>query len=86
MLLVWHVGGCKTQFEPATTSYGSYGMAGFPMHDFPFHVESDFEPSTMPGCTLIPYHAERFGSASHIAPSVSCPLKVAIKVLTILDS
>ena len=24
----------------------------------------------MPGGTLIPYHAERFGSTSHIAPSV----------------
>ena len=24
----------------------------------------------MPGGTLIPYHAERFGSTSHIAPSI----------------
>ena len=60
----------ETHFEPSTTSYGSYGMAGFPMHDLTFHVESEFEPSTMPGGTLIPYHAERFGSTTHISPSV----------------
>ena len=60
----------ETHFEPASTSYGSYGMSSFPTHDLAFHVESDFEPSTMPGGTLIPYHAERFGSTSHIAPSI----------------
>ena len=60
----------ETHFEPATTSYGSYGMTGFPTHDLAFHVESEFEPNTMPGGTLIAYHAERFGSTSHIAPSV----------------
>ena len=60
----------ETHFEPATTSYGSYGMARFPMHDLTFHVESDFQPSTMPGANPIPYHAERFGSTSHIAPSI----------------
>ena len=60
----------ETHFEPASTSYGSYGMSGFPTHDLAFHVEYDFEPNTMPGGTLIPYHAERFGSTSHIAPSI----------------
>ena len=60
----------ETHFEPATTSYGSYGMAGFPMHDLTFHVKSDFKPSTMPGGNPIPYLAERFGSTSHIAPSI----------------
>ena len=35
-----------------------------------FHVESELEPNTIPGGTLIPYHAERFGSTSHIAPSI----------------
>ena len=48
----------------------SYGMFGFPTHDLAFHVESEFEPNTMPGGTLIPYHVERFGSTSHIAPSI----------------
>ena len=60
----------ETHFEPASTSYGSYGMFGFPTHDLAFHVESEFKPNTMPGGTLIPYHAERFGSTSHIAPSI----------------
>ena len=60
----------ETHFEPASTSYGSYGMSGFPTHDLAFHVESEFEPKAMPGGTLIPYHAERFGSTSHIAPSI----------------
>ena len=45
-------------------------MSGFPTHDLAFHVESKFEPSNMPGGTLIPYHVERFGSTSHIAPSI----------------
>ena len=60
----------ETHYEPASTSYGSYGMAGIPTHDFKFHVESEFEPNTTPGGTPIPYHAERFGSTSHIAPSI----------------
>ena len=60
----------ETHFEPASTSYGSYVMSGFPTNDLEFHVESDFEPNTMPRGILIPYHAERFGSISHIAPSI----------------
>ena len=43
-------------------------MFGFPTHDLAFHVESDINPNTIPGATLIPYHAKRFGSTSHIAP------------------
>ena len=61
----------ETHFEPANTSYGSYATTGFPMHDLTFHVESDFEPSTMPGGNPMPYLVERFGSTSHIAPSIS---------------
>ena len=57
----------ETHFEPTSTSYG---MSGFPTHELAFHVESEFEPNTMLGGTLIPYHAERFGSTSHIAPSI----------------
>ena len=45
-------------------------MSGFPTHDLAFHVESKFESNTMPGGTLIPYHAESFGSTSLIAPSI----------------
>ena len=29
----------ETHFKPASTSYGSYGMSGFPTHDLAFHVE-----------------------------------------------
>ena len=60
----------ETHFEPTSTSYGSYATSGFLAHDLTFHVESDFEPNTMPRGTLIPYHTERFGSTSHIAPSI----------------
>ena len=45
----------ETHFEPASTSYGSYGMSGFPTHDLEFHVKYEFEPNTMPRGTLIPY-------------------------------
>ena len=45
-------------------------MSGMPTHDLAFHVESEFEPNTTPRGTPIPYHAERFGSTSHIAPSI----------------
>ena len=60
----------KTHFELASTSYSSYATTGFPMHDLTFHVESNFEPSTKPRGNTIPYLAERFGSTSHIAPSI----------------
>ena len=58
----------ETHFDPPSTSYGSYATTSFPMQDLTFHVESDFEPSTMPGGNPIPYLAERFGSTSHIVP------------------
>ena len=57
----------ETHFEPTSTSYG---MSGFLTHDLVFHVESEFEPNTMPGGTLIRYHEKRFGSTSYIAPSI----------------
>ena len=60
----------ETYYELVSTSYGSYGMSGMPTHDLAFHVESEFEPNTTPGATPIPYHVERFGSTSHIAPSI----------------
>ena len=28
-----------TYYEPASTSYGSYGMSGMPTHDLAFHVQ-----------------------------------------------
>ena len=60
----------ETHFEPTSTSYGSYATSGFPTHYLAFHVKSEFELNTMPGGTLIPYHAERFGGTSHIEPSI----------------
>ena len=60
----------ETDFQPASTSYGSYGMSSFPTHDLAFHVKSEFEPNTTLGGTLIPYHVKRFRSTSHIAPSI----------------
>ena len=57
----------ETHFEPVSTSYGT---SSFPTHDLAFHVESEFKPHTMRRGTLIPYHAERFGSTSHIAPAI----------------
>ena len=50
----------ETHFEPASTSYGSYGIPGFPTHDLAFHVESKFEPNTMPRGTLIPVSFSTF--------------------------
>ena len=60
----------ETYYEPASTSYGSYGMFSMPTHDLEFHVESEFEPNTTPRGIPIPYHVERFGSTSHIAHSI----------------
>ena len=60
----------ETHYEPASTSYGSYGMSSMPTHDLAFQLELEFEPNTTPGGTPIPYHAERFGSTSHIVPSI----------------
>ena len=45
-------------------------MPDISAHDLTHHVDSEIEPSTMPGGTPIPFHAERFGSTSHIAPSI----------------
>ena len=39
----------ETHFELTSTSYGSYGMSGFPTRDLAFHVKSEFVPNTTPG-------------------------------------
>ena len=44
-------------------------MPDIPAHDLAHHAELKVEPSTIPGGTSIPFHAERFGITSHIAPS-----------------
>ena len=62
--------GDETHYEPTSTIHVCYGMSDIPAPDPAHHVESKAEPSTMPGGTPIPFHAERFGSTSHIAPSI----------------
>ena len=62
--------GDETHHEPTSTSHVRYGMPDIPTHDLAHHVESEVEPSTMPGGTPIPFHMEIFGRTSHIAPSI----------------
>ena len=45
-------------------------MSDIPAPDLAHHVESEVVLSTMPGGTPIPFHVERFGGTSHIAPSI----------------
>ena len=56
--------GNETHYVPTSTSHVHYGMSDIPAPDPARHVKSKFEPSTTP------FHAERFGSTSHIAPSI----------------
>ena len=62
--------GDKTHYEPTSTSHVHYVMSDIPTPTPAHHVESEVEPSTTPRGTPIPFHAERFGSTSHIAPSI----------------
>ena len=63
--------GDETHQEPTITSHICYGIPDIPTHDPAQHAESEFEPNTMHGGTPIPFHVERFGKTSHIAPSIS---------------
>ena len=60
----------ETHNEPISTSHVHYGMPDILTHDLAHHAESKIEPSTTPGGTPIPFSVERFGSTSHIAPSI----------------
>ena len=62
--------GDGTHHEPTSMSFICYGILNIPTHDPTHHAKSNIEPSTMPRGTPIPCHAERFGSTSHIAPSI----------------
>ena len=62
--------GDETRYEPTSTSHVRYGMFDILAPDPAHHVELKAEPSTMLGGTPIPFHAERFGSTSHITPSI----------------
>ena len=65
----WFLGN-ETHHEPTSTIHVHYGMSDIHAPDLAHHVESKVEPSTTPGGTPIPFHAERFGRNSHIAPSI----------------
>ena len=65
----WFLGD-ETHYEPIITSHIRYGMPDITTPDLAHHVEYEIDPSTMPGGTPIPFHVERFGSTSHITPSI----------------
>ena len=56
--------GDETHHEPTSTSHVHYGMSDIHALDSTHHVKLEVEPSTTPGGTPIPFHAERFGSTS----------------------
>ena len=62
--------GDETHHEPISTSHVHYGMYNIPTLDPTNLDESEVEPSTTLGGTPIPFHVERFGSTSHITPSI----------------
>ena len=85
--------GDETHHEPTRTSHVRYGMLDIPAHDLAHHAESEVEPRTTFGGSPTPFHAERFGSTSHIAPSIPtveatshvCPRPSVSSHMQILD-
>ena len=63
--------GEETRHEPTHTRHIRYGMPDILNPGPAPHVELVGDPGTTPGGTSIPFHAERFGNSSHIAPSTS---------------
>ena len=45
-------------------------MLDLPETDPASNIESSVDPGAAPGGTSIPFQAERFGSSSHISPSI----------------
>ena len=45
-------------------------MTDIPKFDLAYHARSEVDLGTTHGVTSIPFHAERFGGTSHIAPSI----------------
>ena len=62
--------GDETHHEPISTSHVRYDMSDIPAPDSAHCVESEVGPNTTPRGTPIPFHVERFGGTSHIAPSI----------------
>ena len=60
----------ETHHAPTRTITIRYGMPDLTEIGPAPHVGSGVDPSVMPGGTSIPFHVERFGSTSHITPSI----------------
>ena len=45
-------------------------MPDIPESDLAYRAESEVDPDTTPRGNSIPFHVERFGGISHIAPSI----------------
>ena len=61
--------GEETHHAPTSTGHIRYGMPDILDTGPTPHAESVGDPGTMHGGTSIPFHVERFGNSSHIAPS-----------------
>ena len=61
--------GQATHHAPTSTSHIRYGMPDIPKTDPTPNVELVGDPGTGRWGTSIPFHVERFGNSSHIAPS-----------------
>ena len=60
----------ETHHEPISTGHVRYDMSDIPTPNSTHRVDSEVGPNTKPRGTPIPFHAERFGSTSHISPSI----------------
>ena len=61
--------GEETRHEPTSTGHIRYGMPDIPDPGLAPHVELVGDPSTTSGGNSTPFHVNRFGNSSHIAPS-----------------
>ena len=60
----------ETHHAPTSTSTIRYGMPDVPETGLAPHVRSGVDPGAAPKGNSIPFHVERFGSTSHITPSI----------------
>ena len=60
----------ENQHAPTRASTIRYGMPHLPETGPVPNVRSGFDPGVAPGGTSIPFQVERFGSTSHITPSI----------------
>ena len=60
----------ETHHAPTSTSTIRYGIPYLPDFGPEPNVRSSVDPGVAPGGTSIPFQEERFGSTSHITPSI----------------